>query len=72
MPAQKLQWHEKPVLPLREAAEVLGISRSGIYRLQAAGKITFAHIGSKVVVKVPSIIAYLKSVDAWPVDGRCV
>lgn len=63
-------WAQKPLLPLRVAADLLGISRSGLYRLQASGKLTFAKVGGKTVVKTPSLIDYLETIEEWPVGER--
>ncbi len=64
--SHQIPWAQKPLLPLRVAADLLGISRSGIYRLQASGKLTFAKVGGKTVVKTHSLIGYLETIEEWP------
>lgn len=59
-------WAQRPLLPLRVAADLLGISRSGLYRLQASGKLTFGKVGGKTVVKTSSLISYLETIEEWP------
>ncbi|THF59855.1 helix-turn-helix domain-containing protein [Ollibium composti] len=63
--ASQIPWPQKPVLPLRVAADLLGISRSSLYRLQAGGKLTFARVGGKSVVRTPSLLAYLETIEEW-------
>jgi excisionase family DNA binding protein len=74
MPAAKsayhVPWFHRPVLPLVVAAEVLGISRSGLYRLQASGKLTFSRIGKKTVVRTSSVTAYLETIEDWSSTGE--
>lgn len=64
--APTVPWFQKPVLPLRVASEVLGVSRSSLYRLQAGGKLTFARIGGKTVIRTESVIALLEAIEDWP------
>lgn len=67
--ASTVPWFQKPVLPLRVASEVLGVSRSSLYRLQASGKLTFSRIGGKTVIKTASVIAYLETIEDWQSPG---
>jgi excisionase family DNA binding protein len=62
-------WSDKPLLPLRTAADLLGISRSGLYRLQASGKLTFCKLGGRTVVKTTSLISYLDTIEEMPAAG---
>lgn len=63
-------WSDKPLLPLRTAADLLGISRSGLYRLQASGKLTFCKLGGRTVVKTKSLISYLDTIEEMPAVGE--
>jgi excisionase family DNA binding protein len=67
--ASTVPWFQKPVLPLRVASEVLGVSRSSLYRLQASGKLTFSRIGGKTVVRTSSVTAYLEAIEDWSSTG---
>lgn len=64
--SHQIPWAQKPVLPLRVASEVLGVSRSTLYRLQAGGKLTFSRVGGKTVIRTASVIAYLEAIEDWP------
>lgn len=68
--SHQIPWAQKPLLPLRVAADLLGISRSGLYRLHSAGKLTFAKVGNKTVVKTPSLIGYLETIKEVPAAGE--
>lgn len=63
--AGEIHWSERPLVPIKVASELLAVSRSGIYRLEAAGKLSFGKIGSRTVVRVDSLIRYLDSVEDW-------
>lgn len=67
--ASTVPWFQKPVLPLRVASEVLGVSRSSLYRLQAGGKLTFSRVGGKTVIRTKSVLAYLEEIEDWPSPG---
>ena len=68
--SSEIPWVQKPILPLRVAADLLCISRSGLYRLRADGKLHFAKVGGKAVVKTPSLIAYLEEIDGLSSAGE--
>lgn len=61
----EIHWSQRPLLHIRTAAELLGVSRSGIYRLEAAGKLAFGKIGGRTVVRTDSLIRYLEEVEDW-------
>lgn len=73
LPAAKsvsqVPWNQRPLLTLRVASDLLGISRSGLYRLQANGKLTFAKVGGKTVIRTPSLIGYLETIEEWPTSS---
>jgi len=61
----EIHWSQRPLLHIRVAAELLGVSRSSIYRLEAAGHLAFGRIGGRTVVRTDSLLRYLESVEAW-------
>lgn len=67
--SSEIPWVQKPILPLRVAADLLCISRSSLYRLRADGKVTFTRVGGKSVVRTASIVAYLEEIGGLPSDG---
>lgn len=61
----EIHWSQRPLLSIKVAAELLGVSRSGVYRLEAADKLSFAKIGGRTVVRVASLVSYLESIEDW-------
>lgn len=61
-----LQADERRVLNVAEAAAVLGIGRSKLYELIAAGEIRTIHIGRLCKVPVESIDEFLAACSSTP------
>jgi predicted DNA-binding transcriptional regulator AlpA len=51
-------------LRILDAIDYSGLSRSGIYREAAAGKLTLVKLGSRTLVTVESLDAYIASLPA--------
>lgn len=68
--ASTIAWTDKPLLSLRAASDLLSVSRSGLYRLQASGKLTFGKVGGRTVVKTKSLISYLDTIEEMPAAGE--
>ena len=47
------------MIPLPRAPAILGISRSGLYRLASEGRIRLLKLGSRTLVDAVSVRAYL-------------
>ena len=47
------------VVPLARAPAIFGVSRSGLYRLAAAGSIKMIKVGSRTLVDAHSVRAFL-------------
>lgn len=60
-----IHWSQRPLLPIKTAAELLGVSRSSIYRLESAGHLAFSKIGHRTVVRTASLLRYLENVEDW-------
>ncbi|EKF60573.1 hypothetical protein QWE_05888 [Agrobacterium albertimagni AOL15] len=62
-----IPWQDRPILRLNDAAALLGgVSRSNLYRMQAAGQLVFVKIGGRTGIKTSSVIEYLASLEAIP------
>ena len=48
------------VVPLARAPAIFGVSRSGLYRLAAAGSIKMIKVGSRTLVDANSIRSFLE------------
>lgn len=64
-PIKEIHWSQRPLLPIKTVAELIGVSRSSIYRLEAAEKLSFAKVGGKTVVRTRSLLCYLDTVEDW-------
>ncbi len=51
-------------VPPAEACRLIGLSRTGLYRLAAAGEIPLLKIGSRTVVRTADLQAYLDRLAA--------
>lgn len=60
-----IPWRERVLVPINFASEIIGVSRSTIYRLQADGKLVFKRIGGKTLVTVASLTHLLDNPDDW-------
>lgn len=66
-PVSSIPWRDRPVLRFEDVAVLLGgVSRSNLYRMQAAGKLLFVKIGGRTVVKTSSVIEYLDALEVIP------
>lgn len=64
-------WRARPVLPLKTAARLTGVSVSSLYRYQAAGKIEFCRLGdSRTLVRTSSLIEFIDSAEDWSPSDR--
>lgn len=63
--AGDIHWSQRPLLPVKIVAELLGVSRSGVYRLQSAEKLAFGKIGGRTVIRTDSVLRYLEEVEDW-------
>jgi excisionase family DNA binding protein len=51
-------------VPPAEACRLIGLSRTGLYRLAAAGEIPLLKIGARTVVRTADLQAYLDRLAA--------
>jgi predicted DNA-binding transcriptional regulator AlpA len=64
--ASTITWTDKPLLSLRAASDLLSVSRSGLYRLQASGKLTFGKVGGRTVIRTRSLIEFVETIEDLP------
>lgn len=63
-------WRERELLPLRVAAEIIGISPASLYRLQAEGRVTFKRIAGRVLLPVADIAAIVDGAENWKASAQ--
>ncbi|OWK18886.1 hypothetical protein AJ88_03145 [Mesorhizobium amorphae CCBAU 01583] len=61
----EIPWRQRPFLPLETAAELLGLSRSSLYRLESEGKVIFNRLGGRTLVAVPSVVKLIDAAEQW-------
>lgn len=61
--AYDIPWQARPFLHIKTAAQLLGVSRTSIYRMKEAGHLRLAGVGSRTVVRTESLLEYIKSVE---------
>ena len=57
------------MVPLPRAPAVFGLSRSGLYRLAAEGRIRMVKIGARTLVDAASVRAFLATLPAAQIGG---
>lgn len=65
-----LPWRDREFLQLKMAAEVAGVSITGIYRLHDAGKLKLRDLGGRTLVETQSLIALLNAAPEWTPRNR--
>ena len=57
------------MVPLPRAPGVFGLSRSGLYRLAAEGRIRMVKVGARTLVDAASVRAFLAALPAAQIGG---
>jgi len=66
----EIPWRQRPFLPLETAAELLGLSRSSLYRLESEGKVIFNRLGGRTLVAVASVVKLVDAAEQWAPSNR--
>jgi excisionase family DNA binding protein len=62
----KYSWRDKPAVPVSEAAELLGCSRSHVYgKIKSGGPLQAVRVVEKVLITTASIAALLDNPESW-------
>lgn len=70
LPKSEIPWRQRPFLPLVTAAELLGLSPSSLYRLEAEGRVTFNRLGGRTLVAVDSLVKLIDAAEQWTPSDR--
>lgn len=68
--ADAVPWQNRPYLRMDLTAEVTGLSRSTLYRLAAAGRLTLRRLAGRVVVETASVLTLLDDAEPWQPGTR--
>ena len=63
-------WRSCAFLSVQDAATILGISRSGVYRLAGEGSLRLHRVQGRTVVSVPSLIGFIDDAAVWVPSNR--
>lgn len=63
-------WTERPLLTLKAAAEIIGISVASLYRFSDEGRLTFRRLGGRTLVDTKSLIALAEGAEEWTPNDR--
>lgn len=58
-------WRERPLLPMRTAAELAGVSRCSLYKLSAQGRLKLKRLAGRVLVETESFARLVESAEEW-------
>lgn len=68
--ADAVPWQNRPYLRMDVTAEVTGLSRSTLYRLAAAGRLTLRRLAGRVVVETAGVLTLLDDAEPWQPGTR--
>ena len=58
-------WRDRPLLPLKVAAEIVGVSVASLYRFADEGRLKFRQLAGRTLVDTKSLIKLAESADDW-------
>jgi len=64
-PAPQTPWRDRPLHPLKTAAEIIGVSVASLYRFSDQGRLTLRRLGGRTLVETKSLIALAESAEKW-------
>lgn len=68
--SKAVPWRDRPVLTLKVAAEIVGLSVAGLYQLNAKGELHFKALGGRTLVDTQSLIALIENAPDWKTNDR--
>ncbi len=66
----KVHWRDTPLIRMRDASEILGLSVASLYRLAHDGKLVLKKLEGRTLVETRSLIEVADSASDWAPDGR--
>lgn len=63
-------WRSRPLLPLKMAADIAGVSPASLYRAQTEGSLEFKRLAGRTLVTTASLVALIDSAEPWVPSGR--
>lgn len=69
-PASTIAWRERAYLPLREAAQIVGLSRASLYKFESDGRLEFRRLAGRTLVATESLILLIDGAEPWTPSPR--
>jgi hypothetical protein len=63
-------WRDRPLLQLKTASEIAGVSPASLYRFSDEGKLKLRELGGRTLVDTKSLIALIDSAADWTPKNR--
>jgi hypothetical protein len=63
-------WRDRPLLPLKAASEIVGVSTASLYRFADEGKLRFRQLAGRTLVDTKSLIALIDAAEDWTPKSR--
>src|SRR3954470_11178926 len=63
-------WRNRPLLQLKLASEIAGVSPASLYRFSDEGKLKLRELGGRTLVDTKSLIALIESAKDWTPKPR--
>ena len=63
-------WRERPLLPLKLASEIVGVSVASLYNFVDQGRLRFRQLGGRTLVETKSLIALVDNAEEWKPSDR--
>jgi hypothetical protein len=63
-------WRDRPLLQLKTASEIAGVSPASLYRFSDEGKLKLRELGGRTLVDTKSLIALIETAKDWTPKKR--
>ena len=63
-------WRDRPLLQLKTASEIAGVSPASLYRFSDEGRLKLRELGGRTLVDTKSLIALIDSAKDWTPKNR--
>lgn len=67
---EQMHWRERALLPMKVAAEIIGVSIASLYRFSDEGRLVLRRLGGRTLVCTKSLIAIVDSAEKWTASDR--
>jgi hypothetical protein len=63
--APQTPWRDRPLHPMKSAAELCGVSIASLYRFSDEGRLVLRRLAGRTLVDTNSLIALIDSAEKW-------